>query len=359
MITKDLIQNEALKEILNYDRCGLNIAMGVGKTRIAIKHLDYYNYLKALIVVPKLSVKESWIQEIKKMELDYLYDNIEFTTYLSLNKKNPKKYNILYLDECHNILENHLNFLENFNGKILGLTGTPPVDTFSTKYNIINTYCPIVYNFSIDNATDNSILNDYKIYVHYLTLSDKQDILKTTKNKSWYTSEINDYNYLTSKVVNSISHKDKQFYSILRMKKMMEYKTKEKYTQNILNKIKSKCIVFANTQEQADLLSDYSYHSNNKNSEYNLDLFSNDKIKILSCVSQLNEGITIPNLKTGIIMHSFGNERKSSQRIGRLLRLNPSETAICHILCYKNTIDEEWVKKALQQFDNNKIIYYG
>ena len=34
-------------------------------------------------------------------------------------------------------------------------------------------------------------------------------------------------------------------------------------------------------------------------------------------------------------MHAYGNERKTAQRIGRLLRLNPSESAVCHILCYK------------------------
>ena len=41
--------------------------------------------------------------------------------------------------------------------------------------------------------------------------------------------------------------------------------------------------------------------------------------------------------------------------IGRLLRLNPTETAVCHILCYKGTQDEIWVKKALKDFDKSKI----
>jgi len=56
-------------------------------------------------------------------------------------------------------------------------------------------------------------------------------------------------------------------------------------------------------------------------------------------------------------MHAYGNERKSSQRIGRLLRLNPDEKAIVHILCYKNTVDERWVKEALEDFDQNKIVW--
>ena len=70
---------------------------------------------------------------------------------------------------------------------------------------------------------------------------------------------------------------------------------------------------------------------------------------------QLNEGINIPELRQGIIMHAYGNERKSAQRIGRLLRLNPDEKAIIHILCYKHTIDEKWVKTALEGLDASKI----
>jgi superfamily II DNA or RNA helicase len=93
-------------------------------------------------------------------------------------------------------------------------------------------------------------------------------------------------------------------------------------------------------------------------SEDNLELFSDGRIDQLSCVLQLSEGISIPNLKEGIIMHAYGNERKSSQRIGRLLRLNPSDTATCHILCYKGTQDEVWVEKALKDFDTTKIKYY-
>jgi flagellar biosynthesis chaperone FliJ len=58
-------------------------------------------------------------------------------------------------------------------------------------------------------------------------------------------------------------------------------------------------------------------------------------------------------------MHAYGNERKTSQRIGRLLRLNPTETAICHILCYQNTVDEKWVDSALSGFDSTKITRYN
>ena len=91
----------------------------------------------------------------------------------------------------------------------------------------------------------------------------------------------------------------------------------------------------------------------------NLQLFSDGRIDKLSCVLQLSEGVSIPGLKQGVIMHAYGNERKTSQRIGRLLRLNPDQTATCHILCYKDTVDEKWVRSSLNGFDSTKIKFFN
>jgi len=133
----------------------------------------------------------------------------------------------------------------------------------------------------------------------------------------------------------------------------------ESYLKGLLKNINSKCIVFANTQKQADRVCKHSYHSGNQHSEENLELFADGRINKLSCVLQLNEGVSIPELKQGIIMHAYGNERKSAQRIGRLLRLNPSETAVCHILCYKESVDMKWINTALGDFDKSKIKYFN
>jgi superfamily II DNA or RNA helicase len=141
------------------------------------------------------------------------------------------------------------------------------------------------------------------------------------------------------------------------MKALMEYPTKEKYAKLLFDNINTKCILFANTQAQADKLCKFSYHSNNLQSEDNLLKFKTGEITKLSTVLQLNEGINIPDLKQGIIMHAYGNERKAAQRIGRLLRLNPDDKAIVHILCYMGTVDEKWVKEALEGFDQTKIVW--
>jgi len=360
-ITRNVIQADALSIAVQHKRCGLGISMGVGKTRIAIQHIlkNYNAFLKVLVVVPKKSILDSWLEELDKMDLtDKVLNHIEFVTYLSLNKKDPNDYEILYLDECHSLLYSHEKFLNGYSGKILGLTGTPPKRQGSEKYEMVRKYCPIRYSFSVDQAADNKILNDYKIIVHYLSLSK----LKTHKKKNkkggfWFTSEYNDYLYFTERVQSANTPKQKAHSSIMRMRSIMDYDTKESYVKSFLKSRESKCIVFANTQKQADRLCTYSFHSKNPNSDYNLELFSDGRIDKLSCVLQLSEGISIPNLRQGIIMHAYGNERKTSQRIGRLLRLNPTETATCHILCYRDTIDEHWVSQALKDFDSSKIKY--
>jgi superfamily II DNA or RNA helicase len=343
-ISREGIQEIALEITLGHKRCGLGISMGVGKTRIALQHLikNYHPVCKYLVVVPKNAVIDSWNDEMEKMADQF------------------KDLSDEYLDECHNLLFSHEEFLKNYNGKILGLTGTPPVNKGSEKYSMVHKYCPIVYKFSVDDATDSKILNDYKIVIHQLELSKLPTLQK--KNKSggvWYTSEFKDYGYLNRRCQEAMSGKQQQMAAIMRMRGLMEYTTKEEYLKGILKNISSKCIIFANTHKQADRVCKHSYHSGNPKSEENLELFSDGRIDKLSSVLQLSEGISIPNLRQGIIMHAYGNNRKSAQRIGRLLRLSPDQTATCHILCYKDTQDEKWVSNALKDFDQNKIEYYN
>jgi len=355
-MTKDEVQLEAVNATENKKKCTVVLGTGVGKTKVGLTHMDNNttNLMKCLVVAPKKSIFTSWQDDAVKFDKEYLLDRIEFTTYLSLNKKNPDDYDIIYLDECHSLLDSHRDFLERYNGKILGLTGTPPKYKNSEKGILVNEFCPVVYTFKADDAVENNILNDYHIIVHYLSLSDKNDFVVKTKNKSFMTSESKNYRYWSDRIAANINdHMGK----VMRMKAMMEYPSKERYTKLLLNSIENKCIVFANTQEQADRLCPHSYHSNNGDSDENLIAFKEGRINKLSTVLQLSEGVNIPNLKQGIIMHAYGNERKSAQRIGRLLRLNPDDKAIIHILCYKDTVDETWVTKALSDFDENKITW--
>ena len=359
-MTKDQLQQDALDAIGDQSNVAVEIGTGGGKTLLALKHLNKFILPfnnKYLVVVPRNSIKQEWINEANKHGLQDLLMDIEFTTYRSLHKCN-QAYDIVYLDECHSLKLSHKEWLESYTGKVIGFTGTYPKGTISEKAIMCNTFCVKIFEYNVDEAIEDNILNDYQIYIHMLKLGTANNVSKkNSKGGKWKTSELKDYNNLTNLINKSFGQK-KQLFQIMRMKAMQSYPTKIEYVKKILKNVPYKVLVFANTQEQADLLCKHSYHSKNPNSEKNLKLFSEDLIKELSCVDQLSEGKSIPNLKCGIIMHSFSNERLTRQRIGRFLRLNPNDKGYIHVLCYENSIDNTWVMNALSSFNQSKIKIY-
>jgi superfamily II DNA or RNA helicase len=355
-MSREEIQAEALKHIAANKKCGIAVSMGVGKTLIGLKDIErnYSDTLKVLVVAPKKSIFKSWAEEAQKFGLDYLGDHITYSTYLSLSKQDLD-YDIIYLDECHNLLYSHREWLTNFKGKIVGLTGTPPRIANSEKGQMVNSFCPMVYNYITDTAVEDGILNDYSIIVHLLDLDSRKNYMQKTKKGQFPTSELANYNYWSERLMGTDNPKETQILRVMRMKSMMAYPSKERYAKELFNYINDKVILFANTQDQADKMCSHSYHSTNPDSEANLIKFKDGEITKLSCVLQLNEGVNIPNLKQGIIMHAYGNERKSAQRLGRMLRLNPNEKATVHILCYDDTVDVTWVNRAIEQYDESKV----
>jgi len=362
-MSKNVIQQEALELVRGRKRCGLGITMGGGKTLIGLQHMaeQFEPGDRFLVVAPKRSIFKSWEATAYEFGLAYLLPAIDFSTYLSLHKQ-PLNYKVVYLDECHSLLHSHEAWLAKYQGVILGLTGTPPRFTMTEKGQMVERFCPIVYTYVTDEAVKDGILNDYKIVVHHLKL-DVRNTVKVTNRKtgqSWYTSEWESYRYWEDRMeVNGGSNsKDIEWLRLQRMRVLMEFPSKVTYAKQLLVQTSNKTIVFANTQRQAEEICAYSYHASNLQSNRNLELFVKGEIQCLSSVSQLNEGISIPDLKEGIILHAYSNERKTAQRIGRLLRLNPNEVATAHVLCYDGTVDENWVQEALHGFNGEKIFHY-
>jgi superfamily II DNA or RNA helicase len=152
----------------------------------------------------------------------------------------------------------------------------------------------------------------------------------TTKSGSQFTtSERENYSYWSKRLVNAAQDQlPIETLRILRMQALMNYPGKGHYMRYLADQQTDKVLLFTCNQQQAE----HPYHSKNKHSQANLDLFNAGNIQRLACVAQLSEGVSIPNLRVGIIWHAFGNERKAAQRIGWLLRLNPHQTATVHLL---------------------------
>jgi superfamily II DNA or RNA helicase len=355
---REKIQHEGFTTAINHNRSTLAISMGVGKTLVAIKYLDYcLNVLKLkkfLVTIP-LPAKKTWLAEASKHGYDHLLSYITFTTYRSL-VKNSTDYDVLILDEVHNIKYSHDVWLSLFGGKILGLTGTPPTHPKNEKFIMIAKYCPLRYTYLTEEAVSDKILNNYNIYVHLLDLDKRKNKLIKSKTAQWYTSEEDSYMYWSGRILIS-EGLEKHKFSIMRMKSLMDNKSKEDYASKLFRSQTEKTILFCNSKEQASRLYPYSYYSGNPKSKENLELFNSGVIDKITCIHQLSESINIKDLKVGIIMHAYGNEKKTSQRIGRLLRLLPEDEATIHILCYKDTVDQEWTNKSLEMFNKEKIKY--
>lgn len=356
---KDEIQDKALAALLPHYRCGAGVSMGVGKTLIGLRHMahNYTDYARFLVAAPTTKIIKTWSEEAIKHGLEYLLPHITFTTYLSLPKQDID-YDVAYLDECHSLKESHDAWLSLYHNKILGLTGTPPKHQNSEKGLMVAKYCPIVFKYITDKAISDRILNDYRIVIHKLPLDTAKTMLIKKGEKSWYASEFSTYMYWTGRIESSSTKKEQSIMRVMRMKDMMIFPSKERLAKQLLDSAKDKCILFCNTQNQADTLCTHSCHSDNPLSDENLDKFKDGTINKLTAVQQLSEGVNIKNLKEAIIMHSFsGSSPKSQQKIGRCLRLTVGQIATIHILCYENTIDEYWVSSVLEDFDKSKITY--
>jgi len=355
---REQIQKEALDAVLPFRRAGLHVSMGVGKTYIGLQYISKVGG-KVLVVAPKVTIFKSWKDDAEKFGLSNLLKNITFSTYISLTKHDPNSYDLIVLDEAHNTKASHDLFLHMFGGRILGLTGTPPKYKYGEKGMMMEEYYPIKYSYGVDDAVEEQILNDYRIFVHTMPLGIANNCLVGKGDKKFYTSELKNYNWLAGEIEKALSEKQVFMKRIMQLNAIKQYKTKLNFAKFVMGKVApdEKLLIFANTTEQAEEICSNSHHSKNskKVNEDTLEAFASGKITRLSAVEQLSEGVTIPHLKHILIMHSYGNEKKASQKIGRALRLNKDEVAHVHILCYKNTVDEHWVKKALEDFDLDKV----
>src|SRR5210317_1714301 len=91
--------------------------------------------MSILIVVPTEKLRDvNWKEEFAKWSASYIYENnVERACYVSANKIFNKRYDMVILDEVHNITENNsLFFGQNSAKEVIGLTATMP-DNYEKK----------------------------------------------------------------------------------------------------------------------------------------------------------------------------------------------------------------------------------
>ncbi len=365
MNKQDIIQAEALEEYSksNLDRFSMDVGTGVGKSLLIIKHMKLvlHEFSLFLITIPKKSNVKSWEDEFKKHNATHLLKHVVFTTYLSLDKVN-KIFDWVYLDECHNFKsDKHFDVICKLSKKTFAVTGTYISDK-DFNYAKFTTLFPIIFTYKTRQSVNEEILNDYRIILHMIPLSQN---IRTNSYINGFLPE--NQAYMTVNAAVTSAERKQRFASlkqlrITRMKMLQGAMSKIQYAKTLSKHLKTKTLIFVENEVHAKQVCQYTY--TNKNSDTvnkrNMEMFCKGEINQLATILQLNESTNVPDLETGIVQHSYANKIKLTQRIGRFFRLGAEtkRTAYIHILVYKNTVDEDWVKSALEDFDNSKIGKY-
>lgn len=298
---REKVQKEAMQAVINNNGGMVAMATGSGKSRVAVELAKYYcsdtrHYNTALLVPTEKLRDENWFEEYNKWEAGDLWDKTERLCYASASKVQNKDFELVILDEGHNITELSSEFFIN-NGaeNIVLLTATPPDDKVK-KQILSDLDINLVYELTLDQAVRLGFVAPYKITVITVPLdATTKNIPGGTKAKPFMTTEAACYAYHNKRVQGAMfdetpQGKAKLKFAILgRMQFIYKIPSKTQVIKFLLNKVipeDDRTIIFCGNIEQAEEVCPTFYHSKSGNQSY--DAFKAEKINRLSCVKAVN-----------------------------------------------------------------------
>lgn len=368
--TKNQVQEEAELAIdRNHGKGIVVMATGTGKSKIVINRAKrkYTPTMRVLIVVPTEKLRDiNWMKEFEKWGcLDIYLNNVETSCYVSINKIHNQHYDMVVLDETHNITEYNSEFFkQNTATEVIGLTATMPSNPL--KIQILQSLGLVpVYYVSLDEAVEWGLISPYKITIIEVSLDAVVKNVKAgSKAKPFMQTELDAYIYVSNQIERlKMGARTPQQEALLmslifkRLRLIYGLETKTRMAKFILDNIippDERTLIFCGSIKQAETLNHYSFHSKSKTSE-GFDKFVNEEIQRLSCVNSLNEGHNIPNVDNALVVQLNSKELNLVQRIGRIVRYRHGHIANIFIIMVQNTVDEAWTYNALTNFEDGNI----
>jgi superfamily II DNA or RNA helicase len=358
MELRNQIQQQATQKICQNNFRGIiNVAPRVGKSKIVC---DAINILKVpqsiLITVPYNSIMDSWSKELEKWNVNI---PIAIINQRSLAKETDlNMYDIIICDEVHTLSSSQVATLQEFNGPILGVSGSISKETEKELKQELG--LKTIFKYTLEEAIRDNIVANYEINLVPVTLDNTNKYIEAgSKDAKFMTTEYLNYQYLTEQFNkfkraawnNSKMEAVKMQYASKRADLIYKSRTKIEAVSKIIAKF-DRCLIFTARTETADKLGS-GYHS--KSSSDVLDNFMSGETNKLAVCEMTNMGITFPNLKIGIFHQMKSSEESAIQKVMRMCNLEDDSIAQIYITYYANTVDEEWVKKALIGLDPDKI----
>ena len=368
----------------------LQFATGTGKSKCALSLIDYWQAKKILLCVAETAHKTNWKKEFIKWKVD-IPDNLVIITYQSLHKYENTSWDLIIFDEAHHLnTDKRLMILSTLKANNIVALSATLTDDCKNALNTSTKKRFYVYTITLKDAIENDILPSPELKIVPLTLnntirSQSYDITygNSSIKKVFECNYPNRWDYMAkafklknpnSKIIVRCTefekytiidekcnyykrmynnmHSDRYLQSMLRAgleRKRYLGDLKTEAVRSILSTLtKKKTICFCSSIIQAMCINDKcAIYSGKPNSQYLIDKFDKGEIKQLLMVNMLKEGQNLNNVEASIITQLDGTTLAFIQKVGRVLRaIDP----IQYILYYKNTRDEEYLEKALQNF---------
>lgn len=357
-------------------------ATGIGKSKMAIDAIMEYmkdpEYMpNILVVVPTERLRDTgWREEFKKWNALSAYVNaVETICYASLDTVKGKNYDLVVLDEGHNITTaNSVFFTNNTVKDIMMLTATKP--TSFEKVAILQAVrVKPVYEMSLDEAVKLGIVAPYSVTVVTMPVDKTRKYIKKWKRSEVMCTEAEMLNYHNMSVFTAKNPRAR----LNRMQFIYKLQSKTEASKRLLAMVgeELKGIIFCANKAQAIELCDYRYFTKpslakadakdlDKIKEYrelldnwqgnsSLNKFLLGEINRVSCVNALNEGHNLGMIDVAFIAQLNSKQLHFIQRIGRILRWYGEHKGEIVILVARDTIDEEWARKATRGLETGNI----
>jgi len=385
MTSRDKIQQQFVDLWIskNY-HLGLAAITGFGKTRVSIMCALQSNAVKTTVIVPTKDLKQQWLLSLSEWKVPN-YEVYVVNTAAKLKLETD----FLIIDEAHTSGMAdwfQLSWTNAKFNKLLWLSATP--ERKDNKHKKLFQIAPKGMSITFEQALSEGWIANYDMFNVGINLTTAEkvihgrieyDLEKLYLKMHHHKPNVVDVSYIkknafdiAGEFISSGEWKKisigKDYYKLIGERKFLLYNAEEKLTRtvNYINKNSNeKILVFSQSQEFADKLQEVlgdicvTIHSGLKDKERELNLKKfrdkRTKIRVISSIKALNEGIDLPELTTGICASGTSSKKDAVQMLGRVTRLNGDKHAKFFNLYCKGTQDLYWLNNRQYSLDKNKI----
>lgn len=378
-VKKAEIQQAAF-EAWNVDKFGTVIMhTGLGKTFLFFKCLLATD-CKQVLMLAETTLREKNIKDdAKKYKQFYGIDpfkgrKVIFMCYQSAYKIDtsipfPEGQVFVFADEVHDMATTtRWNFVLNsqwYNDYFLGVTATLDKTTLfnlpsnnllklieeRTKYDLVNSFAPVVFEYNIEDARIDGTTRDLKVYVYEHKLDQINKNIQGTK--TWIDTEYKvsqwlDGKFRTTMFMRNGPSKDSMYKFLMRSRCNLLYNLPSKIEpcKKLLSILPGRTLVFGNTSKSLMALDIPCIVAENKDRLKDLERFEKGEINQIGANKMLLQGANLNNIDNIIYLSYYGKEGASKQRAGRA-RQDSAEAAKIIIFKTINSQEEKWFEEMI------------